>query len=46
MPRSLALLARWTVTSDAPTWSQPCLVGSRLYVKDRSHVLCFELSDE
>jgi outer membrane protein assembly factor BamB len=44
-PKKFTRLARWKVGDD-PTWSQPCLVGSRLYVKDRSHVLCFELAGE
>ena len=44
-PKKFARRARWKV-GEAPLWSQPCLVDGRLFVKDRSHVLCYDLSGE
>jgi outer membrane protein assembly factor BamB len=44
-PRKLTRLARWQGVGEDPVWSQPCLVGGRLYVKDRTHVLCYDLAD-
>ena len=41
-PKKFTRLARWKVGDD-PAWSQPCLVGGRLYVKDSTHVLCYDL---
>ena len=43
--RIAALLNRdgWQVGKD-PCWSHVALAGSRLYVKDHTHVLCYDLS--
>ena len=36
-------LARYRL-SESPTWAHPALVGSRLLVKDRDHLLVFDLA--
>jgi hypothetical protein len=43
-PKKFTRLARWTLALQAPVWSHLCLAGSRFYVKDRTHVLCYELA--
>jgi hypothetical protein len=36
--------ARWTLTENGPTWSHLAVSGARLFVKDRTDVLCFDLT--
>ena len=36
--------AAWSVPLSAATWTSPALVGSRLYVRSKSKLLCFDLA--
>jgi hypothetical protein len=44
-PRMFTRKARWQLT-EAPTWSHLALVGSRLHVKDKTDVICYDLSGD
>jgi outer membrane protein assembly factor BamB len=41
-PKAYAPRARLTLSEDGQTWSHLAVVGSRLYVKDKRSVLCFD----
>ena len=36
--------ARWRVSDSGSTWSHLAVVGTRIYVKDKNDVLCFDLA--
>jgi outer membrane protein assembly factor BamB len=36
-------LARWRLTENTPAWSHLAVAGGRLYIKDKTDVLCFDL---
>ena len=42
-PKKLVRLARWCLPVKPPVWSHLAVAGSRLYVKDHTDVLCFDL---
>lgn len=44
-PSGYEELARTQVT-DSPVWAHLALAGSRIYVKDRTHLACFELGGQ
>jgi hypothetical protein len=44
-PRKFSRKVRWQLT-EALTWSHLALVGSQLYVKDKTDVICFDLSEK
>jgi outer membrane protein assembly factor BamB len=44
-PSEYRELARIRVTDD-PSWAHLALAGSRLYVKDKTHLTCFELAEK
>jgi outer membrane protein assembly factor BamB len=43
-PKSCTVVGRWQVSDAGGTWAHPAITGSRIYVKDREHLLCFELA--
>ena len=36
--------ARWQMTDNAPVWSYPAVVGSRVFIKDKTDVIAYDLS--
>jgi outer membrane protein assembly factor BamB len=42
-PKKLVRLTRWQLPVTAPVWSHLAVAGSRLYVKDHTDVLCFDV---
>jgi outer membrane protein assembly factor BamB len=40
--RKLVRKARWQLSKSGPVWAHLAVAGPRLYVKDRTDVLCFE----
>lgn len=44
-PDAYRELGRVQITNAPPSWAYPALVGGRLYVRDRSHLACFELGE-
>jgi outer membrane protein assembly factor BamB len=42
--KDLTVRATWRVSPVGKTWAHLAVAGSRLYVKDREHVICFELA--
>lgn len=43
-PKKFTRLVRWQLSSNSPVWSNLALVGGRLYIKDKTDVICFDLS--
>ena len=42
-PKQRVTKATWKVSDNGDTWSHLAVVGSRLYLKDGSDVLCYDL---
>jgi outer membrane protein assembly factor BamB len=42
-PKKFSRKARWKVTGNDPVWGHLALVGSRLYVRDKTDVVCYDL---
>jgi outer membrane protein assembly factor BamB len=42
-PAKFQRKVRWKLSEAGETWSHLAVVGSRLYVKDKEHVLCFDV---
>ena len=45
LAENAALIVAGDVVLEMATWAHPALVGSRLLVKDREHLLVFDLSE-
>lgn len=43
-PKNFVRKVRWKMSEAGETWSHLAVVGSRLYVKDKEHLLCFDLA--
>lgn len=41
--KAFALEARWKVTDDVPCWGHLAVEGSRLYVRGKTSVICFDV---
>lgn len=37
-------LTKWKVGETGETWAYPALAGGRLYIKDKDHLLCYDLN--
>jgi outer membrane protein assembly factor BamB len=42
-PAAYEEVGRWKVSEAGGTWAHPAVVGSRIYIKEKEHLLCFEL---
>ncbi len=42
-PAAYEELGRWRVSEVGGTWAHPAVVGSRIYIKEKEHLLCFDL---
>ena len=43
-PRAFVQLGKVKVSEAGGVWSQMAVVGSRLFIKDKEHLLCYDLS--
>lgn len=43
-PAAYEEIGRFRVSDAGNTWAHPAIVGSRLYIKDRQHLLCFDMA--
>jgi hypothetical protein len=43
-PQSCTVIGRWQVSDAGGTWAHPAVTGSRIFIKDREHLLCFEMA--
>jgi outer membrane protein assembly factor BamB len=43
-PKTYTPLGQWKVSEAGGTWSYLGVAGSRLYIKDKEHLLCYDLS--
>ena len=43
-PREFKAVGQWKVSEAGGTWAHLAVVGNRLYVKDKEHLLCLELA--
>jgi outer membrane protein assembly factor BamB len=41
-PKSCTVVGRWQVSDAGGTWAHPAVTGSRIFIKDREHLLCFD----
>lgn len=43
-PKEYKQLARLRLSKAGETWANPALLGSKLYIKDKQHLLCFDFA--
>ncbi len=41
-PRDFARRAKYTLSEHGDTWAHPAVSGSRVYIKDKQHLMCYE----